>query len=132
MNFKNLKTPSNKNFGIIFSLIFFLISIYFFFKNTNLFIFSLIISVSFFSLSILKPSLLKPLNKSWMFIGYILSLIVSPIVFGIIFFIMITPISLLRKIFGKDELRLKDNSSKSFWIYNNFNDQSQSDFKNQF
>ena len=132
MNFKNLKTPSNKNFGIVFSLIFFLISIYFFFKNTNLFIFSLIISVSFFSLSILKPSLLKPLNKSWMFIGYLLSLIVSPVVFGIIFFIMITPISLLRKIFGKDELRLKDNSSKSFWIYNNLNDQSQSDFKNQF
>ena len=49
-----------------------------------------------------------------------------------IFYIMITPISLLRKIFGKDELKLKDSSSNSFWIYNKANDQSQSDFHNQF
>jgi hypothetical protein len=77
---------------------------------------SLIISLVFLVLGILKSNLLTPLNKIWFKFGILLGGVISPIVMGLIFFLLLTPISLVLKLFKKDILNLKINNSKTYWI----------------
>ena len=106
--FDELKLPSNRKFGLTFSLIFFVIFLYFFltsdFNLTYLFLF---FSIIFLFFVIIFPNYLSKLNKAWMMLGLLLGKIVNPIVLGIIYFGLFTPIGLFRKIIGKDELKLK-------------------------
>ena len=128
MNSK-IEISSNKSFGVVFFIFFFVVSIYPLFKSGDLITWSLIISVIFLILGILNSKVLTPLNKLWFKFGILLGTIVSPIVMGIIFFIVVTPISLIMKILGKDILNLKKNKNRSYWI-----DKSEikSTMKNQF
>ena len=128
MNSK-IKISSNKSFGVVFFIFFFVVSIYPLFKSGDLRTWSLIISVIFLILGLLNSKILTPLNKLWFKFGILLGTIVSPIVMGIIFFIVVTPISLIMKILGKDILNLKKNKNRSYWI-----DKSEikSTMKNQF
>ena len=116
MNSSELQLPSNKKFGYFFSLIFIVISTYLFLKNSHLLscVF-LFLSIIFLNFSIFKPELLYPLNIFWMRFGLLLGKIVSPLVLGLIFFGIFTPISIFMKIIGRDELRLKTFRSNSFW-----------------
>ena len=116
MDNKNIKTSSNKSFGVVFFLFFLIISIYPIFKEGDLRIWSLILSLIFLILGLLNSSILTPLNKLWFKFGIILGNIVSPIVMGLVFFLVVTPTSLLMKIFRKDILNLKKNKTKSYWI----------------
>lgn len=111
-----VKLPSNKSFGIFFSIILALISIFFFFKNF-IFLFVCFVFISIFVLVIMlfNDALLQPLNKLWMRFGLILSKIVNPIILGFLFFLIFTPISILTRVFGRDELYLKYKSEKTFW-----------------
>ena len=77
---------------------------------------SLIISIVFLILGILNSKILTPLNKIWFKIGILLGNVISPIVMSIIFFLVVTPTSLIMKLFGKDILGIKKNRSKSYWI----------------
>jgi len=113
---KNIKTSSNKSFGIVFFLVFLIVSIYPLFKEGDLRIWSLILCLMFLILGLLNSSILTPLNKLWFKFGIILGNIVSPIVMGLVFFLVVTPTSLLMKIFRKDILNLKKNKTKSYWI----------------
>jgi hypothetical protein len=115
MNSK-IKISSNKSFGVVFFIFFFVVSIYPLFKSGDLRTWSLIISVIFLILGLLNSKILTPLNKLWFKFGILLGTIVSPIVMGIIFFIVVTPISLIMKILGKDILNLKKNKNRSYWI----------------
>lgn len=112
-----MKLPSNKTFGYFFSLVFLISSVYFFFQNNKLYIFFLILSCVFVIVSITFPKLLLPLNLLWMKFGILLGKIINPIIFGIIFFFMITPIGLIRRLIGVDELQIKENHNQvSFWV----------------
>jgi|MGYP006122770799 membrane protease YdiL (CAAX protease family) len=113
---KNIKTSSNKSFGIVFFLVFLIVSIYPLFKEGDLRIWSLILCLIFLILGLINSSILTPLNKLWFKFGIILGNIVSPIVMGLVFFLVVTPTSLLMKIFCKDILNLKKNKTKSYWI----------------
>jgi len=62
------------------------------------------------------PSVLRPLNRAWMALGLLLGKVISPIVLGIIFFIVITPVSVLTRAFGRDELKLKRNGATTYWL----------------
>ena len=128
MNSK-IEISSNKSFGVVFFIFFFVVSIYPLFKGGDLRTWSLIISVIFLILGLLNSKILTPLNKLWFKFGILLGAIVSPIVMGIVFFIVVTPISLIMKILGKDILNLKKNKNRSYWI-----DKSEikSTMKNQF
>ena len=108
--------PSNKNFGIVFFIVFSIISIYPLFKNENLWIWSLIIAIIFLILGLLNSKFLSPLNKIWFKFGLFLGSIISPIVMGIIFFAVVTPTSFVLRILGKDILNLKKNNNNSYWI----------------
>ena len=112
-----MKLPSNKTFGYFFSLVFLISSVYFFFQNNKLYIFFFSLCCVFAIVSFTFPKLLSPLNLLWMKFGILLGKIINPIIFGIVFFFMITPIGLIRKLIGVDELKIKENHNQiSFWV----------------
>tara|TARA_B100000700_G_C14612891_1_gene654428 strand:+ start:285 stop:683 length:399 start_codon:yes stop_codon:yes gene_type:complete len=112
----NIKIPSNRKFGFFFTIVFLILFFYFLSKQSQYLIITfLILSVLFFIVTIIKADLLLPLNKLWMKIGLILGKIISPIVLGLIFFIIFTPIGIITRLFGRDELNLKTVSNKSSW-----------------
>ena len=116
MKFENLELPSNQKFGYFFSVILFISAIYFFYiESIKLCLIFFSISLTFLTVTILRPQLLRYLNISWMFIGYLIGLIVSPIVLGLIFYLLITPLSIFLKLINRDELELKEAKNKSFW-----------------
>ena len=116
MNNHDIKIGSNRSFGLVFFAFFLIISIFPLFKNGDLRIWSLIVGIIFLVLGILRSEILTPLNRIWFKIGVILGNFISPIVMGFIFFFVVTPISLIMKLFGKDILNLKKNNKESYWI----------------
>ena len=132
MKFLNIELPSNKKFGFFFTFIFGLAALYFYVNASVSSAYSMtFFSVIFLFVTIIKADVLLPLNKLWMRFGLLLGMIVSPIVLGVIFFGMFTPISVLMRMSGRDELRLKFNNKTSHWISRSAPIQSDS-FKNQF
>ncbi len=128
-NKNNLNISSNRSFGIVFFLFFFIISIYPFFKGGHIRFNFLILSFVFFLLGIFNSKLLTPLNKIWYKFGIFLGKIVSPLVMGIIFFGVVTPIGIFMKIIKKDLLNIKFSEKKTYWIKK---DEPKSKMKNQF
>ena len=110
------KAGSNKSFGIVFFVVFLLISFYPLLNNESIRIWSLVFSFIFLVLGILNSNILTPLNKLWYKFGVLLGKIISPIIMGIIFFLVVTPIGLLMRLLGKDILNLKYSNNKSYWI----------------
>ena len=113
---KNIKTSSNKSFGIVFFIVFIIISLYPLVNQEDIRIWSLVIAFIFFILALLNSKILTPLNKIWTRFGLFLGNFISPIVMGIIFFFVVTPIGLLMRLFGKDVLNLKKNKFSTYWI----------------
>ena len=132
MNFKELQLPSNKKFGRFFSTVFLLLTIYLYFAGYVTF---LVVSIILFLLTAIitltKPSLLSPFNRFWMSIGFIIGRVVSPIVLGIIFFLVFSPIAIIMRLFGRDELNLKSKNADTFWKNRSDKIKPES-FKNQF
>ena len=126
---KKIKVSSNKSFGIVFSIFFLLISVYLLLNNDPIFYWSLFVSFIFLVLGLMNSKILSPLNLLWFKFGILLGKIVSPVVMGIIFFLVVTPISIILKIFGKDVLNLKFNNNKTYWIVK---DGPKSNMKKQF
>ena len=111
------KLPSNRNFGVVFFIVFLIIALWPFLKGENLRLWAFTISLLFLILGLLNAKILTPLNKMWIKFGEILGLVIAPIVMAIVYFIILTPISLIVRIFGKDLLGV--NFSKkvnSYWI----------------
>ena len=126
---KNIKLPSNRNFGIVFFIVFLIIALWPILKQNEIRIWSLIISFIFFVLGLINSKLLTPLNKLWFKFGILLGNIIAPIVMGIVFFLVVTPTGLIMRFFRKDILKLKKNSSNSYWINK---DNTNSSMRNQF
>ena len=113
---EEIKIGSNRNFGIVFFVVFLLIAIYPLINHESVRYWSLGVSFIFFFLGIFYSKILSPLNKLWFKFGILLSKIISPLIMGIIFFLVVTPIALIMKVIGKDLLNLKFNKDKSYWI----------------
>ena len=116
MNQNDIKIGSNKSFGIVFFIVFLLISLYPLTNHENIRIWSLIISLIFLILGLLNSKILNPFNKLWFKFGMILGRIISPIIMSIIFFLVVTPIALIMKLLKKDLLNLKFNKTNTYWI----------------
>ncbi|MEY8241711.1 MAG: SxtJ family membrane protein [Cycloclasticus sp.] len=133
MNLSEVKLPSNRSFGAFFSFAFLGGAGYFLWNDAVLT--SLVAALFggvFGVTAIIKEKLLLPLNKLWMKFGLTLGLIVSPIVLGSIFFILITPVALVMRLFGRDELKLKNRQIQSFWKPRDLDGLNARSFKNQF
>ena len=111
---KNKST--NRNFGIVFFIVFLIIGIYPMLNEEDVRFWSLIISVIFLILGILNSEVLTPLNKIWFKFGIFLGKIFSPLIMALIFFLVVTPIGLIMRFIGKDVLNLKFNNDKSYWV----------------
>ena len=112
----DIKISSNRSFGIVFFIVFLLIALYPLTYNEEIRVWSVIISLIFLVLGLLNSKILTPLNKLWFKFGILLGKVVSPLIMGIIFFFVVTPIGLIMRLFGKDLLNLKYNKEKSYWI----------------
>tara|TARA_B100000768_G_C11206312_1_gene344001 strand:- start:379 stop:762 length:384 start_codon:yes stop_codon:yes gene_type:complete len=126
---KIINKTTNKNFGIVFFVFFLILSIYPVLNNKIINFWFLSISFIFLILGLLNSNLLSPLNRTWFKFGIYLGKFVSPIVMGAVFFLVVTPISLIMKIFNKDILSLKKNTKETYWIKKNG---PTSKMKNQF
>ena len=129
MNKKNIKVPSNKSFGVVFFVVFLVIALYPLINNEDVRLWSLVVSLIFIILGLLNSQILTPLNKLWFKFGIVLGKIISPVIMGIIFFLVVTPIGLIMRFLGKDVLNLKYHKNKSYWIEKNG---PKSKMKNQF
>ena len=116
MNDNEIKLSSNRSFGIVFFIVFLIIATWPLINDSEIRYWSLVISFIFLFLGIINSKLLTPLNKIWFKIGILLGNIISPIVMGIIFFLVVTPTSIIMKILRKDLLNLKKNNKNSYWI----------------
>ena len=125
----DINKSSNRSFGIVFFVVFLLIAFYPLINQGDIRVWSVLISLIFLFLGFSKSKILTPLNKAWFKFGILLGRIVSPIVMGIIFFIVVTPIGLLMRIFKKDLLNLEFNKNNSYWIKKT---EPKSKMKNQF
>ena len=126
---EKIKLPSNRNFGIVFSIVFLIIAIWPILNQNEIRIWSIIISFIFLILGLINSKFLSPLNKSWFKFGLILGSVIAPIVMGIVFFFVVTPTGLIMKALGKDILALKRNKNNTYWLEK---DNSNNNLKNQF
>jgi hypothetical protein len=113
---EKIKISSNKSFGVVFFIFFLIVSFYPILNESEMRLWALIISVIFLVLGLVNSKILTPLNKVWFKFGILLGKIVSPIVMGVIFFIVVTPISLIMRLLGKDVLNIKKNKKETYWI----------------
>ena len=125
----DIKISSNRSFGIVFFIVFLVISIYPLINNGELRLWSLIISIIFLFLGLINSKILNPLNKLWFRFGIFLGKVISPLIMCIIFFLVVTPIGILMRLLNKDLLNLKFNNSSTYWIEKT---EPKSKMKNQF
>ena len=117
MKANTIKIGSNRSFGIVFFVVFLIISLFPLIKGNDLRIWSLLISLMFLVLGLMNSSILGPLNKLWFKFGLLLGSFISPIVMGFVFFLVVTPIGLFMRLLGKDLLNLKKKKNlRSYWI----------------
>ena len=129
MNNNKLQVSSNKSFGIVFFVFFLIIALFPLFKDDNIRVWAILLALIFLILGLLNSSILNPLNKVWFKFGILLGNIISPIVMGIVFFAIVTPTSLIMRVFGKNLLGLKKTNKSSYWIKKS---SIKSKMKNQF
>ena len=125
----NIKISSNKSFGIVFFVVFLLIGIYPLLNEGNFRVWSIIISFFFLILGLINSRMLTPFNKVWFKFGLLLGRLVSPLIMGIIFFFVVTPIAIFLRFIKKDIINLKFNNGKSYWVKKS---SLKSKMKNQF
>ena len=116
MNNHNTNIGSNRSFGYVFFIVFLIISIYPKFNGGEINIYCLIASFVFLILGVLNSNLLSPLNIIWFKFGILLGKIISPIIMGIIFFFVVTPIGLIMRLLKKDLLKIKFSENETYWI----------------
>ena len=107
-----IKISSNRSFGIVFLLI----AIYPILSGNDIRIWSLLISFVFLILGLINSKILTPLNKLWFKFGLLLGRFISPLIMGIIFFVVVTPIGIIMRLLNKDLLNLKYNKKETYWI----------------
>ena len=106
---------NNITFGVLFFIFFLIVGLYPLISSGAIRIWSVIVSLVFLIITIIKPNLFAPLNKLWIKFGVLLGKIISPIIMGLVFFFVVTPIGILVKILKKDVMGLKRGAS-SYWI----------------
>ena len=112
-----IKLGTNRSFGLVFFMVFLIISLWPLNFESNIRVLPAIISIIFLILGLLNSKLLTPFNKIWFKFGIFLGGIIAPITMGVVFFFVVTPVGFIMRILGKDLLNIKYNSKKdSYWI----------------
>ena len=126
----SIKQASPKSFGVVFSLVFLIVSLYPLTKSEDIRMWAIIISAIFFLLAYLAPKILDYPNKLWFKFGIFLGSIIAPIAMAIVYFSTVLPTGIIMRLLGKDLLKLKlDKNANSYWIKRS---ESPSSMRNQF
>ena len=125
----DVKISSNRNFGIVFFVVFILIGLYPLINQNEIKTWAILISLIFLVLGLLNSKILNPLNKIWFEFGILLGKVISPLIMGVIFFLVVTPTGMLMRLLNKDLLKLKFNDKSTYWIEKK---EPRSKMKNQF
>jgi hypothetical protein len=131
---------NNKNFGFFFFTVLILSLIYssmfasshLIFTSNQWTMFLFLFASFILFLTLLAPNLLEPINKGWMALGYLLGRIVNPVVLGVIFFLLITPVATIGRLTRRDILRLKIRETSSYWVNRDQTNLDSNSFKRQF
>ena len=114
---EEVRGSSNRAFGLVFAAFFAIIGLFPLVFGGALRAWAFIVAAGFLGAALAFPRVLTPLNRVWIKVGQLLHQVVSPIVLGIMFFLVITPMAFLMRALGKDPLRLKfDRAAESYWI----------------
>ena len=110
-------SSSNRSFGLVFAAVFAIIALYPLFWLRAPHLWAIIVAAGFLAAALLLPAALGPLNRLWTRFGLLLHKVTSPLVLGLLFFVIITPMGMIMRLLGKDPLRLRrDAQSQSYWI----------------
>ena len=108
---------SNRSFGLLFFIVFIVVGLWPVIKGETANIYLILISLFFLIFGLINSKILSPFNKAWIKLGEILGLIIAPIIMALVYFIILTPISLILRLFGKDLLGLKFlKKQDTYWI----------------
>ena len=110
------KKSNNRSFGILFCIVFLLIAIWPLISSNPIRYWAIVLSITFLILGVVNSKLLSPLKDYWIKLGEILGKVIAPLVMSLVFFIILTPIGLILRLFGKDLLKLKKNKKSSYWL----------------
>jgi len=131
---KTFALPSNRSFGLLFLVVFAGLGFLGMRKGwpTGGIAMCFVASAVFGTLGIFNSVLLTPFNKAWLHLGLLMGKVVNPVVMGIIFFLIITPVAIIARLVGRDELKMKREAVNSYWIDRNPPGPESLSFKNQF
>lgn len=114
---EEVKIGSERSFGMVFAVVFALIGSWPYFKGNDPHLWALGTAIAFFVISLIIPRMLRPLNLLWFRFGLLLHKIISPLIMGLVFFLVVTPIAFVMRLSGKDLLNLRfDPQASSYWI----------------
>jgi hypothetical protein len=132
--FSSQKLPTERTFGLVMAAAFALLGVRGFLRHCSAprYLACGAVSMGFIVLALAAPRLLVPLNRAWFHLGRGMGKLISPIILGIIFFCVLTPISLLTRLFGRDVLRLRRHAANSYWINRTPSGLTSESFKNQY
>ena len=109
--------PSDRSFGLLFTVVSAIVAAFPLFRGGEVRFWAVVAAVLFLAASFLYPKLLNPLNRIWMWFGELLHKIMTPLIMSVLFFVTVTPIGLMMRLFGKNPLRLGfDDRAESYWI----------------
>ena len=130
----NIKLPSNRTFGILFIGVFAILACYGYFNDwqPEFVRINFILSAALLLVTVFFQRALTPLNKAWFQLGILLGCVVSPLVLGVLFFVVITPVALFMRLIGRDALRIKKQHVNSYWIERDPPGPNSESFKDQF
>lgn len=113
-----VESGSDRSFGYVFCALFAIIGLWPLLSGGMPRLWSLAIAAGFLAVSLLRPRLLRPLNRLWFKFGMLLSRVVNPLIMGLVFYITVAPIGLLMRVLGKDLLGLRlSKETESYWIH---------------
>ena len=125
--------PSNRKFGLVFTIFFSILGgVLVVGYETHVGFVAVLLAITFGILSFFAEDKLLPINKAWMQFGLLLGRFINPVVLGLIFFILISPVAILTRVFGRDELRISKAIRKTYWRDRNPPGPDSYSFKNQF
>ena len=117
LNREEIKVSSDQSFGIVFALVFLAVGIWVVSDGQSKGWFFFVSAALFLVVAIARPSILGPLNRAWAKFGLLLGRVINPVILGVVFFLVVTPIAVVLRLWGKDSLHLKSNPDlKSYWI----------------
>ena len=104
---EEVKVSSDRSFGIVFTLVFLAMGVWVVSGGQSKGWLFFVSAALFFVVAIARPSILGPLNRAWAKFGLLLGQVFNPILLGVVFFLVVTPMAVIRRLLGKDSLHLK-------------------------